>query len=822
MSHGELSFQGFLIDMLFYIMLATLSQDLRFALRIFRRAPGFTSIAVITIALGIATNVTVFSFIDALFLKELPVKDPSRLVRIFGTDRNKEHREFSYSEYANLRDHTSTMDQLITHYSTAPLYVTANNQAAEVQGAVVSANYFPTLGVIPRLGRFFTPQEDSVPDRDAVAVIGNSLWRDWFGADPAVVAKTMHINGRVFQIIGVAPESFRGVQEGASPNLIWIPAMMLRTGYRGCDAIQDDCTTLSILGRLKPGKTVQQASAEMVALAGQFAAAHHGMDVSEGAWATPAIGAQLAAGDKRRVSQLLSVTAIVLLLIACVNLAGLLMARATTRAKEIAMRLSLGAARSRILRQLMTESVLLAAAGGTLGLILSLWTNQMLIGFYTTDSEGYSQWFDISLDPRTVLFAGGISLLTGILFGILPAFQAARQDTAPMLKGEADSSALHGGRNLLVTCQISLSLALLVGAGLLARSVANIEGGQAFHPQHVAVLRLRPRLLNYSPERAQAFQQAVVRRLESLPGVISASLRSGPGSAWAGGEELRMSLPVARTVRCQEIAPRYFATLGVHFVQGRDFEDRDRAGSAPVAIVSESLAAELWPGSPALDRTVVLEKKAYRVVGVVKDAGVRNVEEPTVPTAFISYWQDAKSTDARMCIRVNGDPQEMLGRLKAAIASVDPNVPITETMPLIAQLRGVFTNVRVARSVLLCAAGLALLLSGIGLYGVLAFVVGRRTREIGIRMAIGAQPRQVLMLFLKKGLLLVVLGCVGGLALAIATTRLLSAFLYGIAVRDPASFLVGAVVLLVVAVAATYLPSRRAARVDPMVALRHE
>ncbi|MGD0301523.1 MAG: ABC transporter permease [Bryobacteraceae bacterium] len=805
-----------------FTMFSRLNQDLRFALRMFRRTPGFTFVAVITITLGIAANVTVFSFIDALFLKELPVKDASRLVRIFGTDRNKNHREFSYSEYANLRDHATTIDQLVTHYSAAPLYVTANGQAGEVQGAVVSANYFPTLGVAPSLGRFFTTQEDAVPDRDAVAVIGYGLWRNWFGADQAVVGKTMRINSRVFQIIGVAPRDFRGVQVGASPNEIWIPAMMLRTGYRSCDAIQDDCTTLSILGRLAPGKTAQQASAEMAALAGQFAAAHRGMDVSEGAWATSAIGAQLGAGDKRRVARLLSVTALALLLIACVNLAGLLMARGTTRAKELAMRLSLGAPRGRILQQLLTESVSLAVVGGALGLMLSLWTNQMLIGFYTTDSEGYAQWFDISLDLGTVLYAAGVSLVTGILFGMLPAFQAARQDTAPVLKSEADSGASQRGRNVLVTCQMALSLALLVGAGLLARSVANIEEGQAFHPQHVALLRLRPRLVGYTPERAQAFQLEVVQRLESLPGVISASLRSGAGFAWAGGEGLRMSLPVARTVRCQEIAPRYFDTLGIPFIQGRDFDDHDRIASAPVTIVSESLAGELWPGESALDRAIVLENKAYRVVGVVKDSEVRSVEQSTVPMAFVSYWQDAGSTDSRMCIRVAGNPEKELGRIKAAIASVDPNVPITEAMPMMAQVRGVFTNVRMAKSVLFCAGGLALLLSGIGLYGVLAFVVGRRTREIGIRMAVGAQPREVMTHFLKQGLLLAALGCTVGLVLAIATTRLLSAFLYGVAVRDPASFLVGAVVLLVVAVAATYLPSRRAARVDPMVALRHE
>ena len=814
-------------------MIARLVQDIRFALRTFRRTPGFTVIAVITIALGIAANVTVFSYVNAMFLRDLPVKDATRLVRVYGTTQNRDDRFFSYSEYVYLRDYTTTMDRMVTHYSTAPLYVSVNEQVGELQGAVVSANYFPTFGVTPYLGRFFTTQEDSVPDRDAVAVIGYGLWRNWFGADPSVLGKAMRINGISFQIVGVAPESFQGVEVGAMPNQIWIPTMMLHVGYRGCDAIKDECTPLSIIGRLAPGKTVQQAGAEMAALVGQYAAARPGMNVSQSAWALPATGLRL--GFQReylQVARLLSAAGIALLLIGCMNLAGLLIARGTARTKEIAMRLSLGAGRGRILQQLLTECGLLGAMGGALGLILSLWTNQLLIGIYTVDSEGYRHYFNMNLDPRALLYGIVLSVLTGILFGILPAMQAARQDTTPALKSDTGASASNRSRSLLVTCQVALSLTMLVAAGLMARSVANIETGQTFDPQHVELLRLRPRLVGYAPNQAQAFQREVLRRLQSLPGVVSASLTSGAGFVWTAGEKLRVSLPDrqpaakdrVQTVHGQEIAPRYFATLGIPFVQGRDFDDRDRAGSPRVAIVTESLASQLWPGAAAMDRVVVLESQDYRVVGVVKDAQVRSVAQPTVAMAFIPYFQnniDAQ-VDSRMCIRVTGNPDAALTRIKAAIGNVDSNVPITETLSMITQVRGEFTNVRLAKSVLLSAGGLGLLLSAIGLYGVLAFVVGRRTREIGIRMAIGAKPREVMRLFLKQGFRLAAAGCGVGLMLALATTRLLGTFLYGVPARDPISFVVGAGVLLVVALSATYLPARRASLVDPMVALREE
>jgi len=806
-------------------MIERIGQDLRFAGRMFRRTPGFTLVAVVIMALSIAANVSVFSFVNALFLRELPVKDASRLVRVYGTSRNQDARFFSYSEYAYLRDRTKTVEQLVTHYSTAPLYVNVNAQAGEVQGAVVSANYFPVLGVTPQLGRFFSPQEDSVPDRDAVAVIGDGLWRSWFGGDPTVPGKTIHINSRPFQVIGVAPKNFQGVEVGLTPNQLWIPAMMLRTGYRGCDVLRGQCTVLSILGRLAPGKSIQQANAEMTAIVGSYAKANPDPDISQGALVTPAAGARsISQRYYLRVARLLSITAIALLLIGCINLAGLLMARGTARSKEIALRLSLGAARGRVLQQLLTESMLLSVLGGALGLVLSLWTNQLLMNISMRDPEGYQRLLDVSLDPLTVAYAIALSLLTGALFGILPAIQSARQDTAPALKAGA------GSRRALVTCQIALSLTLLVGAGLMARSVTHIETGQAFDPQHVALLRLRPRLVGYAPDRAQTFQRDVLRRLESTPGVVSVSLTAGDGFTWTQGFKVRFSLPGdERTVReperivwRQQTAPKFFSTLRIGFEQGRDFDDRDRPGSPQVTILSETLARQLWPGAPALDRTVVIEHQPFRVIGVAKDSQLRSAGEGDTPMLYTPYWQNATVIDSRMCIRVAGDPEAALTRIKAAISSVDPNVPITEALPMIQQVRGTFANILLAKAVLLCAGGLALLLTAIGLYGVLAFVVGRRTREIGIRMAIGAKPEQVLKLFLKQGLTLIAMGCGAGLLLAFATSRLLAAFLYGVHASDPVSFIAGAAILCAVALVATYLPSRRAARVNPIEALRQD
>ena len=810
-----------------------LIQDLRYALRVLRKTPSFTAIALATVALGVAANVTVFSFIDALFLRSLDVAQGDRLVRIYGTDGRRVSMNVNYDEYRYLRDHTTTLDALAAHYSTAPFYVSIGSESGELQGAVVSNNYFPMLGLKPALGRFFTAEEDSVPDRDAVAVIGYGLWQSRFGGDPAVTSRSLRINGKPFQIVGVAPEGFRGVLLGNTPNQLWIPLMMVHAGYRWCDALKPECPQYYLQGTLAPGKTIEQAQAELGGLMRQAAAARPWEDGYLPLVVEPAAGVR--PGDQRgfrTLSRLLAATAGMLLAIACANLGGLLLARGTARAKEIAMRVSLGASRARVMRQLLTESVLLAAGGGALGVVLSLWTSRLLFNFYTTDSEGYQNFYDFSLAPRVLAFAAGVSVLTGILFGMFPAWQASRTDTADALKAQGGGTGHARPRLILTSAQIALSLALLVGAGLVGRSAVNLEDRAAFDLHHVAALRLRPRLVNYTPAKAQAFVHEVVGKLSNLSGVESVTLTRGQGFVWKAGGDIAIRLPGQQppdpkhppTISFQEIAPGFFKTLRIRMDAGREFDERDQPGSPRVAIVNATLARRMWGGSTALYQTLLLDDQPYRVVGLVADAIPRSGMEGPAAMAYIPYWQNntVPQVDARMAVRVQGDPAAALPAIKRAIADIDADVPVTEMMPMIEQVRGSYTDVRVASAVLMSSSLLALLLAGLGLYGVISFTAGKRTREVGIRMALGARPRKVVALFLRQGLILLGSGAVCGLVLAMATTRLLGAWLYGVSSSDPLVFLVALAALIATTFLASWIPARRAALVDPMKALRVE
>ncbi len=620
---------------------------------------------------------------------------------------------------------------------------------------------------------------------------------------------------------------------GNTPNQLWIPLMMVHSGYRWCDALRPDCHLFYLQGSLAPGKNTEQARAELDALLRQAR-----IDAPWESGPLPLVvepAAGVRPGDQRAfriLSRLLAATAGMLLVIACANLGGLLLARGTARAKEIAMRVSLGASRARVVRQLLTESILLASGGGVLGVVLSLWTSRLLFNFYTTNSEGYQKFYDFSLDPRVLAFAAGISVFTGILFGIFPAWQASRAETADVLKAQGGGSGRARPRLILTSAQIALSLALLVGAGLAGRSASNLENQSGFDVHHVVALRLRPRLVSYTPDRAQAFAREVVRKLSSLPGVESVALTRGQGHVWGDGGDIPARLPSQSppdpkhpaTISFQEISPRFFETLRIGLVQGREFEERDLPGSPRVMIVNESLARRAWPHAAALDQVMLLDEKPYRVVGVVKDSILRSLNDGTLPMLFIPFWQNntVPQVDARMAIRMKGDPEPALAVIKRAIAEVDPEVPVTELMPMIEQVRGQYSDVRVARAVLTSSAALALLLAALGLYGVISFTAERRTREVGIRMALGARPGEVVAMFLKQGLALLALGGIAGLVLALATTRLLGAWLYGISASDPLAFLGGVAALASTAVLASWIPARRAAHIDPMTALRSD
>ena len=810
---------------------ATCWQDLRFAARILRKSPGFTIVAVLTTALGIAANVTVFSVVDALFLRSVPAKNPERLVRIRAPE-NDGGGYFSVPEFTYLREHLKSVDDLTTHYSTAPLYVSASGEIGEVQGAVVSSGYFPMLGLRPYLGRFFTLDEDSVPDRDAVAVIGYGFWRRIYSGDSHVIGKTFLINGRSFTVVGIMPPDFHGVEIGGMPNEIWIPVMMIHAGYRHCDGFQPSCTILSLMGRLKSGISMHEAQAQIATLMQQLRASDSAFDQRFGASVTPAIGMSENREYNLLLVRLLATIAGVLLLIVGANLGGLLVARGTARGGEIGMRLALGAGRGRIVRQLLTESLLLAFAGGAVAFLLSTWMGQLLVSFYSVDDEGYRHLFDVRPDATVLLFSLAVTAGAGGLFGLLPALQAGRTNLNLSLKGGGGGlgSSRRLSRTALAAVQVAFSLALLVGASLLARSAAFIQSGANMDLHHVLGLRLPVSLIHYPPDKAYAFKQEVVRRLRALPGVESVSLAKGQGLIWKPWLSARATLPgKAYTkpgeeprIAAKPIAPDYFATLKIPFVSGRDFNDSDKPGSPPVTIVNETFARQITASRLPLGQTVLIDDKPYQIVGLVKDAQLRSATEGPLPVAYVPFWQDETLLEARMCIRVAGDPAAALPMVRKAIASIDSDVPVTETMPLMDQVRGAYTDTRVASAVLSCAALLALILSGMGLYGIVSYEVGRRTKEIGVRVALGAQGRDVVHLFLRQGFGVVLTGVIFGAALAFATTRLLGAWLFGVGSADPLSFGVAAAILLAVTLAAAYLPTRRATRVDPMVALRYE
>ncbi|HXJ03480.1 MAG TPA: ABC transporter permease [Candidatus Acidoferrum sp.] len=817
-----------------FVSLETLWQDLRFGARTLWKNAGFSAIAIITLSLGITANVTVFSFVDALFLRHVPAKDPAGLVRIYAP-AGQGGTDFSYPEFSYLRDHTKTLETLAAHYSTAPLFINANGESGEVQGAVVSSNYFPMLGLSPQLGRFFSRDEDSVPGRDAVAVIGYGLWQRIFGTNPAVLGKTLLINSTPFAIIGVAPEKFAGVNIGGSPNEIWIPSMMSRVGYRWCDAFKPDCTFLELMGRLAPGRSTQEAQAELGTLVRQLQTVGGGFDERTAVSVTPAVGIS----EQSRhyfllLTRLLTAVAGILLLVVCANVGGLLVARGAARNAEIAMRRALGASVSRISSLLLAENLLLAGCGGALAVVFSLWTSTWLAGFYSIDSEGYRRLFDVRMDPRVVGYSVVVTLLSALLFAVPPIWQANRADLIEALKS---GGSLRGfirtrTRMALVTLQVALSVALVVGAGLLARSTVKLMAGRNMDLHHVLGLRLRPRLIGYAPEKSQAFLREVVDRLHSLPGIQAVSLMNTSGSVWGNGGGIKWALPVKISVKPQdqsetpvhEIAPDYFATLRIPFVAGRDFTQFDLPGSPRVTIVNETLAHKISPQNPPIHKFVIFGGRPYQIVGIVKDAQVRSALDPPISMAYLPFWQNdtEPQTDARFCVRVSGDPLAMMPAIRQAISAADSNVPITETMPLLEQVRGEYTDARLASAVLACAAVLALVLSAIGLFGVIAYEVGQRSHEIGIRLALGAMPRQVVALFLNKGLAVVCAGCAAGLILSFATSHLLSAWLFSVGPYDPATFAVAALILAAVSLFASYLPSKRATQVDPVQALRHE
>ena len=806
------------------------ARDLRYGFATLRRNPGFAASAILTIALGIVATVTVFSFINSIYLRPVAVPEGSRLVRIYGGSRVEAEQELGFPAFRELRKSARSFDMVAAHYSTAPLYMTARRESAEARGAVVSGDYFRMLGIQPALGRFFTLAEDSVPDRDAVAVLGYGLWQRRFGGDARVIGETVTINNRAFSIIGVTPEGFDGVVSGF-PNELWIPTMMLRTGYRWCNAFEATCSTTSIIARLASGTTLTQARAEVSALTPRLAALTDPGDSIRVIATNPAVGIRV--WEQRQFAQLsalLSAIALILMSVACANLSGLLLARGLSRQREMALRTSLGAGRWRIVRQLLTESAIIASAGGVIGVVLSLWTSRALVGFFAADNEGYLHTYKVSLDARVVLFAVITALGAVMLFGLFPALRISRVDVAEALKVGAGGSASRGrARVVLVAGQVALALSLLVGAGLLTRSFGALMSTQQFDPRGVAQLRLRPMLMGYDHERAVPYLHRALESIRATPGVISAAPVSGSLVRQATGRvtvALPGDVPIAKEnaqrIEYFDIGPDYFATLRVPMLAGREFTEHDDESKPLVAMVNQSLAKRLWPDGNAVGQPVMLNGKEFRVVGVVKDHRVHTMSEASPAMAYVAFWQNAitPQIDARVAIRVAGDPLRALRGLQRGASVADPAVPVTELLAMESQMRATFTELRLGGAVLIVSAGLALFLSAVGLYGVVSFLVTQRAREIGIRLAVGARAQDVVAMLLRQGLHPVLIGGVVGVFASIAAAPLLSRWLFGIEPVDRVAIAAALGAVGLVAMLASYIPARRAARTDPAAVFR--
>jgi len=814
-----------------------LLQDVRISLRRMWQTPGFTTAAIATLALGLGLTSAVMSLAYALFLRPLPVDDASRLVFVDTIRADRPVTSgfgFSYPDYVYYRDHARAFAELAAHYSTSPMSVVTPAGPVSVSGAVVTANYFTLLRLTPRAGRFFSVDEDRVPGRDPVAILSYTLWRTRFAEDPRVLGATVRINGTAFTVIGIAPENFHGLLTGLEPNDVWIPTAMFRVGYRYCDGLSRACAMVSVVGRLAGDTTIDHAQAGLTALVGQLQAEYPETLKGRSVLVRPARGIRIQEqATNAPIVALLAGAAGLVLLIVSANVAGLLLARGLRRRKEIAIRLAIGASRGRLIRLLLIESVMLAAAGGVAGLQIAVWTTSVLRAYFGVGAAG-SLNLDLSLDPRIALMGFGVALFTGVATGIAPALQSTQPDMSLAMKEGTPGAGRPRSvvREGLIVVQVALSVLLLGAGGLLVRSFFMLHRGPGFDPDRVATIRLRPSLVGFTNDHAWAYQRAVIERLEALPGVLAASPAGTPAlPGW--GRRALVRLPGdssdsshAFEVGTALVGPRYFKTLGVGVVEGREFDDRDTTNSSRVAVVNETLARRLWPDGEALGRVLIVGPDRVEVVGVVRDLQWLSALQQPDPVAYLNFWQQDRSNpwaqDSRTHIRIAADADAMLPEIQRTIAAIDSDVPMSESGSLGASLDSQFAAMRAARTMLVTFGALALALSMIGLYAALAFAVGERTREIAIRLALGASRADVGGLVFRRGMAIVSLGIAAGVAACVIAGPFLGHLLYGVSPRDPLSIVVGPVVLIVVAAVAISLPARRAMKQDPIIALRAE
>jgi predicted permease len=826
-------------------MAGTLKQDLRSGLRMLRKSPGFTFVAVLSLALGIGANTAIFTIINAVFLHPLPVQDLAQLVEIFTRDTktvdanaNFQLTPTSLPNYEDYREQNNVLTGLAAVTFILPLNWGGQAEPQQLQASMVSPNFFDVLGVKPYRGRFFYPDEGKKVGADPLVVLSYALWSRRFGSDPSVVGQTITLNATSYTIIGIAPPNFKGIVSLARPDVLWIPLSMrdyVLTGQLKNLENHRRLRWLSIVGRLKPNVTVEQARAAMktiaFALEKEYPRDNPGRTCELYPLNQSALGINQRAQFSLAGGVLMSVVGLVLL-IACVNLANLLLAQAAKREKELTLRAALGAGRLRLVRQLLTESTLLSLVGGLAGLLIAFWGRKLLWSFrppFLADGS-----IDLSFDSRVLIFTLLISLLTGFVFGIIPALKASNTDLNEVLKaggrGGTMGWAHNRMRSLLVVSEIALALVALIGAGLFLRSMQKAqEINPGFESKNLFQYNFDLGALRYEPEHGQQFFREAVERAKSVPGVADAAISSngiiGAGLFGTIFREGEQADPNNRgtLVSFDDVMPGYFAAARIPTISGRDFTDFDRENTKLVVIINKAMADLVWPGQEPIGKrfSVVVDPRQYEVIGVVGTSLVNQVGEDPQPVAYFPMRQQY-SPFGSLIVRTTGDPEAVMGAVRAQVNQLDRNLALTNGQTVEQLLGQRLWAARMGAALLGLFGLLALILASIGIYGVLSYSVTQRTSEIGIRMALGAQSPQVLKLVLGQGMLLAGLGVLVGILIALLITRFASTLLYGVKVWDPITYISITVLLMAVALLACYVPASRATRIDPLVALRFE
>jgi predicted permease len=815
----------------------TLLKDLRFGARALWKSPGFTLVAVASLALGIGANTAIFSLVNTVLLRPLPARDPSRLVSVSVFGKDDSMLAFSYPTYKDFRDRSGDFLSGIFAERLGPMSLSRDGNNQRVWGYLVTGNYFDVLGVGAAKGRALTSDDDRAPLASPVAVLSHGSWVRRFGSDPSIIGRDIVLNGHTFRVVGVMPEGFSGAEVVYTPE-VWIPMTMQEWIEPGNEWLERRATqNIFAVGRLKDGVTREQAEASLNMLAQRLGEEYPETNEGQRIGLVPPgfIVPQLRGAVVGFAAVLMAAVALVLL-IACVNLANLLLARASSRRKEIAIRLAMGAGRWRVVRQLLTESLLLSLAGGALGLLLAAWILD-LVAAYRPPIE-IPVWIDLKVDVRVMVFTLAASVLTALLFGLAPALQAARADLVPALK---DAGALTGRtrtrlRSALVVAQVMLSLVVLVAAGLVVRALGRLQTvSPGFEVERGLVASFDLGLQGYDSARGRDFERRLVERVRAIPGVRAASLTDlmplslnySSNEVHVEGQQLGRgaNAPISMV---SSIEQNYFKTMSVPLVAGRAFTDADREDSTRVVVVNETLARRFFPGSDpaqgALGRRISFQSDTgpwMEIVGVARDGKYWTIGE--APQLFIySPLEQSYSQTATLVVRSEGDPRSLANSIREEVSKLDPSLPLFDVKTMEEHMGVSLFPARVAAALLGGFGLLALLLAAMGIYGVVSYSVAQRTRELGIRIALGARARDVLRLVAGRGMLLVTLGMAAGLAFALILTRFMEGVLYGVSATDALTFTLVVLLLAAVALLACLVPARRATKVDPMVALRHE